>query len=112
MKAKQLLAIKLLVEGKNQLEIADEIGVSDRTIRNWLASPDFQEEYRTQLEQLMLSLSGEAFHSLLDLMRNSSSDTVRLNAAKDILSRAGFDATARSKLEMDVPNDITISITE
>lgn len=60
----------------------------------------------------MLSLSGEAFHSLLDLMRNSSSDTVRLNAAKDILSRAGFDATARSKLEMDMPNDIIISITE
>lgn len=110
MKAKQLLAIKLLIEGKSQLEIANEIGVSDRTIRNWLSSSDFQEEYRTQLDQLMLSLSGEAFSSLLDLMRNSSSDTVRLNACKDILSRAGFDATARSKVEMDVPNDITISI--
>ena len=50
MKAKQLLAIKLLIEGKSQLEIANEIGVSDRTIRNWLSSSDFQEEYRTQLD--------------------------------------------------------------
>nr|CDL65645.1 unnamed protein product [uncultured bacterium] len=56
-------------------------------------------------------LSGEAINTLADLMRNSSSDNVRLNACRDILSRAGFDATAKSKVEVDTPEDIIITIT-
>ena len=109
--AQQYHAIRHLIEGKKQDDVANEVGVSARTIRNWLQNEDFQKEYRKEVQKVMDYLSGEAINTLSDLMRNSSSDNVRLNACRDILSRAGFDATAKSKVEVDTPEDIIITIT-
>ena len=109
--AQQYHAIRYLIEGKKQDDVANEVGVSARTIRNWLQNEDFQKEYRKEVQKVMNYLSGEAINTLADLMRNSSSDNVRLNACRDILSRAGFDATAKSKVEVDTPEDIIITIT-
>lgn len=108
--AQQYQAIRHLIEGKKQDDVANEVGVSARTIRNWLQNEDFQKEYRKEVQKVMDFLSGEAINTLADLMRNSSSDNVRLNACRDILSRAGFDATAKSKVELDTPEDIIIHI--
>lgn len=54
------------------------------------------------------SACAEAASVICNLMRNSTSDTVRLNAAKDILSRGGYDAS--QKQEFDFTKDITITI--
>lgn len=108
--SQQIQAIKLLIEGKTQQEIADEIGVSARTIRNWQQNKEFSKQYRNELQAIMEGVAGEAIFTLVDLMRNATSDTVRLNACKDILSRAGFDATSKSKVEVDTPEDIIIHI--
>lgn len=110
MTAKQYQAIKLLLEGKSQQQTADEIGVNRNTIGNWLRNDEFRDEYNKQLLDLMNTLAGEALAHIASLMRNASSESVRLNASKDILSRAGFDATSKSKVEMDVPQDIIINI--
>lgn len=106
----QLQAIKGLMEGKKQGDVAKEVGVSARTIRNWLQNEEFQKAYKKEVQKVMDFLSGEALNTLADLMRNSSSDNVRLSACRDILSRAGFDATAKSKVELDTPEDIIIHI--
>lgn len=108
--SQQYQAIRYLVEGQKHERIAEKIGVSARTIRNWLNSADFQKEYKTAMAETIDFLAGEALATLTDLMRNSSSDTVRLNACRDILSRAGYDATAKSKVELDTPDDIIITI--
>lgn len=102
--------MRLLIEGKTQQQVADEVGVNRNTIGNWLRNAEFKEEYDKQVKELMSVLAGEALANLAELMRNASSESVRLNACKDILSRAGFDATSRSKVEMDVPQDIIINI--
>nr|CDL65616.1 unnamed protein product [uncultured bacterium] len=75
-----------------------------------MRNAEFKEEYDKQVKELMSVLAGEALANLAELMRNASSESVRLNACKDILSRAGFDATAKSKMELDTPQDIIITI--
>lgn len=102
--------MRLLIEGKTQQQVADEVGVNRNTIGNWLRNAEFKEEYDKQVKELMSVLAGEALANLAELMRNASSESVRLNACKDILSRAGFDATAKSKMELDTPQDIIITI--
>lgn len=110
MTGKQYHAIRLLIEGKSQQQVADEVGVNRNTIGNWLRNAEFKEEYDKQVKDVMSVLAGEAMAHLADLMRNASSESVRLNACRDILSRAGYDATAKSKVELDKPMDIVINI--
>lgn len=110
MTGKQYHAIRLLIEGKSQQQVADEVGVNRNTIGNWLRNAEFKEEYDKQVKDVMSVLAGEAMAHLANLMRNASSESVRLNACRDILSRAGYDATAKSKLEVDKPMDIIINI--
>ena len=47
--AQQYHAIRHLIEGKKQDDVANEVGVSARTIRNWLQNEDFQKEYRKEV---------------------------------------------------------------
>ena len=110
MTGKQYHAIRLLIEGKSQQQVADEVGVNRNTIGNWLRNAEFKEEYDKQVKDVMSVLAGEAMAHLANLMRNASSESVRLNACRDILSRAGYDATAKSKVELDKPMDIVINI--
>lgn len=98
------------MEGKKQTEVAEEIGVNRNTIGNWLRNDEFKAEYDRQVKELMSVLAGEALTNIADLMRNSNSDTVRLNACRDIMSRAGYDATSKSKIEMEQPTDFVITI--
>ncbi len=51
MKVKQLEAIQLLVSGLPQSEVARRVGVSDRTLRNWLKQEEFQKELNQQLKE-------------------------------------------------------------
>ena len=59
--SKQLKAIELILHGKNQKEVAKELKVSDRTVRNWLKKPEFVSELkrrqREALEEFVLSLT-------------------------------------------------------
>lgn len=75
-----------------------------------MRNDEFREEYDKQMRDLMGILAGEALAHIVELMRNASSDSVKLNACRDVLSRAGFDATTKSKLEVEKPLDIVINI--
>lgn len=41
--AKRIQAAELLAEGRTQKEVAAEVGVTDRSIRDWLGEPEFVE---------------------------------------------------------------------
>src|SRR5207253_1842367 len=43
---------ELLGSGKTQLAVAEAIGVSDRTIRNWKQAPSFQRDLERARERL------------------------------------------------------------
>ncbi len=59
--SKQLKAVELIAQGKTQTEIAKLLGISDRTLRNWLKNPEFAQELKKKqnelLEEFVLSLT-------------------------------------------------------
>ena len=48
---KKELAIELLAQGKSQVEVAKEIGVSDRTIRRWLKDEEFKKKLQAKIKE-------------------------------------------------------------
>ena len=87
-------AAALRFMGKTQSEVADELGVSERTIRNYEHDPQFAEllqlSMRAELKEVgqlvLFSLRGavKALHSAL----NDEDAKVQIAAAKAILSEA------------------------
>lgn len=108
---KQLKAVWMLAQGWNNKAIAKECKVSENTVSNWRKTDEFKKEYDKAIHEIFTQLASEAVNTIADLMRNSSNPTVRLNASKDILSRGGFDATAKSKVEVE-NTTINVNITD
>lgn len=112
LKPKQYKAISMLLDGKTQQEVADELKYHRTTISSWMRNDaEFREEYESQLRQLMNVLASEATATIADLMRNANNENVKLNACKDILSRAGYEAATKNKVELE-KTDIVITIDE
>ena len=63
-----------LAEGYTQVEVAEEVGVSDRTIRSWLGNPEFAEE--VDRLSLMVGIANKAF---------------RLRLAKQVIRKLGTE---------------------
>lgn len=87
---KHIKVIEMLFEGDlTRSEIASELQIAESTLYNWLNNKDFvnvQKDYA--LKQLNKS-SSNAVRKIVDLLE-AESETVQLNAAKDILDRTGF----------------------
>lgn len=49
---KKLRAIKMMIQGISQKEVANQLGVHFNTISNWKKDRDFQEQYEKYEEQL------------------------------------------------------------
>lgn len=91
LKGKQKRCLELMIMGDyTQKEIAKEIGVAEQTIVNWKKKEEFAEEYNSALKKRINLHAAAAFKTETELLRNSDNDFIRLNAAKDILDRAGF----------------------
>lgn len=91
LKGKQKKCLELMLTGDyTQKEIAKEIGVTEQTIVNWKKNDEFAEEYNSALKKRINLHAATAFKTETELLKNADSDSVRLNAAKDILDRAGF----------------------
>lgn len=91
LKGKQRKCLELMLTGNfTQKEIAEKIGVTEQTITNWKKKDEFAEEYNAALKKRINLHAAVAFKTETELLRSADSDSVRLNAAKDILDRAGF----------------------
>lgn len=107
---KQMRAIELIINCKmNRTELAEEVGVSERTLYNWMRC---NEEFRNALEwyrkEVYKDYAPEAVETVVNLMRNGSSDKVRFAAAKDILDRAGDNAA--SVVDLKSENEWNIKV--
>lgn len=107
---KHLKAIHLLVySDKLKQDIAEECSVSATTLSTWLSDPLFQEGVREEMHRGFNKMAIKARKKLDELVDNGNPQ-VALAAVKEVLSKAGYDAT--QKIEQDIKTDISIEITD
>lgn len=99
---KQILAINLLVyEGKLKKDVAAQVGVRPGTISEWFLSEEFQNKYDETMRARVKEIASKANEVIFELMGNAKSETVRLNAAKEFVSRAGYDAPTKQEIKAE-----------
>ena len=86
---------------RQKQDIAKELKVSNATISQWVKREDFQEALKAENQRLFSSASSKAVKAVTDLL-NSKNEGIRLAAAREILSKAGYDAP--QKVEQTVHN--------
>lgn len=90
-KEKWELCIELMVQGGlKQRAIAKKLNVDEDTITNWKKNPEFAAELDRQMRLRFGDYAGMALNAIIDLAQNAESGSVRLQAAKDLLDRAGY----------------------
>ncbi|GDX86046.1 hypothetical protein LBMAG43_20880 [Methylococcaceae bacterium] len=96
--AKQTKAALLLARGDTITTTAEQIGVNRMTIQQWLKKEDNFNAYLNSLKREFVDAGRSAMRASIvtaidtinQLMLSSTNDVVRLNAAKEILDRAGL----------------------
>jgi hypothetical protein len=87
-------AIAALLKTTTVAKAAELAGISERTLRRWLARTDFQVAYRRAKRELisgavhtLLHASASATHVLITIMNDASQPaTARVSAARTVLS--------------------------
>lgn len=100
-KAIHRTAAFMVASGVKVKTVAEELGVAESTVSNWIRQPWFQanvntiiqEEFSGDITAMLKNAAASALLVQVDLMQNSTSDSVRHNAAKDILDRFRGKAT-------------------
>lgn len=94
MSAKQVRAAAALLEGATAIQAAAIAGVSERTTRRWIASPEFQAHLKQHQAQVigavtmrLLAVSLKAVETLVQCLESEQEHSRRL-AAADILRLA------------------------
>ena len=77
------------VEKKSIEEIAEELGVSSRTIYRWKKEPNFIDFKNEIAEQAMEEVVSDAYLKLQRLMAEGKSEKIQLEAIKLILQNRG-----------------------
>lgn len=97
--------IRRLVMGQRPADIAMALGISEGTIYNMQRSELFQQELQrmqglrdknaVDVSDVLRDIAPVALNVVERIMYSSQSDKVRLDAARDILNRAGYGTTLR-----------------
>lgn len=99
---KQILAVHLLVyEGKLKKDVASQVGVKPGTLSDWFLKEDFKSYYDEIMRARIQEISAKANDVIFDLMLNAKSESVKLNSAKEFLSRAGYDAVNKQEIKAE-----------
>jgi transcriptional regulator with XRE-family HTH domain len=107
---KQKMALELLTSGRGMSfkEIAEEVGVSAKTLWNWRNGNDFT-EFQEELKRLndirWQAAEDAAREGAIKLCKDGNQKMIQF-----VLQNAGYNPT--TKLEADVKTDIVINIDE
>ena len=101
---KQLDCIEMQYKGIQNQDIALSLGIHYNTITKWSKKDEYKAAQKEYVDTQINQAASRAAQTIFDLMENAKSETVRLNAAKDILSRAGYDAVARIEAKTENEN--------
>lgn len=106
--ANMIRCIQLMVyTDMSKGDICKELGVAPNAISRWQQRDDFNEALRDEMHKGFDALAIKARRKLDSLM-DSKNDGVALGACKEVLSKAGYDAT--QKVEQKVDNIIRVSV--
>ena len=108
----QIKCIELMLDGKTQVEIANEIGVAEVTVSRWKKQDLFREKLKEAVNLKFERMAVIAQLTIQNLATNAQSESVRLNAAKDILDRGGYKPIDEQKITADGDFCITIDYGE
>lgn len=93
-----LRAVELIVlEGKKQKEVAQIVGVAEETVSRWMREPVFINKYQ-ELMRFRINMAATVAQQRVEELLFAQSENVALSAAKDILSRSGYDATTKQEI--------------
>lgn len=91
---RQRTAIGLLITGKTQAAVAEELGMNPRTIWEWKKDAAFAAALNAELEAIreamqarILALADKALTALEQTLERSDSDSARVAAARLVLDR-------------------------
>lgn len=88
--SRQLKAVEMFVYTDLQKqEIAEELGVSNSTISQWVKRDDFQEAIREEMHKGFSSMATKARRKL-DKLIDSKNEGIALAAAREVLNKAGY----------------------
>lgn len=92
---RQEKAIMLLLKNKKMEEVAQELGISTKTLYRWLKQDAFKERFAEVRQELfnealnsLKTLTKQAIDTLDDILRNGTKETSRVTASKTVLELA------------------------
>lgn len=94
--------------GYSQKQIAEEIGVDVSTIYKWKQTEEFQTRLRTEIKSRMADYVGMALQNIASLANTAESETVRLNANKELMEKFGI--TSKQEIDINATTEIVIDI--
>ena len=85
--------ISALLTSDTQKEASAKIGISDRTLRSYLANPAFNDEYQRRKQKILIDATRQlqsnlklAINALKEIVTNTdSSDGAKINASRALL---------------------------
>lgn len=105
---RQKECVRLLVEGKNQKEAAEIIGICDDTITRWKQKEYFTDYIKEEQKKKFDRMAITAQRELEKLLTGAKNEQVKLNAIKDVLDRSGWKPTDKQEIDMDA--DLSLQI--
>ncbi|AIM64213.1 hypothetical protein WS105_0623 [Weissella ceti] len=88
---KQLRAVELVFEGNmKNIEIANELNITDRTLYKWKNIPDFKDAIVEMGNSMITSNAGKLMKNMENLAFNGRGDYVKLQATQFLLDKSGI----------------------
>lgn len=100
--AKASAAAVALAEGKTREEVAKEVGVSDRTIYNWLAEIDFRAEVDRLSMMVDVASRAERLRLAMRAVRQMRDENGALKTEKDLLDWLKFAQSETDGIKLDI----------
>lgn len=83
-------------------KLAEHFKVDERTIYRWRAKSEYVRVLDLEIRKKLANIASEALAVSMDLMHNAQSESVRAAIAKDMISRGGYDAVAKTETSSTV----------
>lgn len=97
-------AMELMLQGRSNTSIAEELGISRMTLYNWTKKPEWQEEFRNMLR----THSASGLRKVIDSMESAAIEDRNAAAAKLLLQMNQLlekENTAKNEVKVEINLD-------
>lgn len=102
-------AIQMFASGNyTQKQMCEELEINPTTLYRWKQTEEFQSRLRNEIKSKMADYVGMALRNIATLATNADSETVRLNANKELMEKFGI--TSKQEIDINATTEIVIDI--